>query len=290
MRPDDQLDRDHSPSVLQTEADDGDGEAAHHLALMSASGAGRNQDWVEAFQRLDQAAANGHALARETRAFLGPDIDVSAWLAAPPAVSRSARPEVWTIKGFLDADVCDWLRSRATPHLVQAPVYDAETGVPQIKRSRSNRAASFDVLDCDLVMMLVRARIACVTGLPVLGLEPVQVLNYQAGEGFTPHYDWLDADKPGHQADLAQNGQRAATFLTFLNDDYEGGETEMEALGLKHRGAKGDALFWANVRSDGRVDLATRHAGLPPTSGQKWVYSQWLRDRVPAYLSGSGPA
>lgn len=285
MRSDDQLGRDHTPSVLTAEADAGDGEAAHHLALMSAAGAGRTQDWPEALRRLNQAASSGHALALRTRAFLGAEVDVEAWMASPKAVAVCDSPEVWKIEGFLSAEVCDWLQSRAAPHLVQAPVYDAETGAPRIKQSRSNRAVSFDILDCDLVMMLARARIARACGLPVLGLEPVQVLNYRIGEAFTPHYDWLDADKPGHQADLAENGQRAATFLTYLNDDYGGGETEMEAIGLKHRGGKGDALFWANTRPDGRIDLATRHAGLPPTSGEKWVYSQWLRERAPGALN-----
>ena len=76
-------------------------------------------------------------------------------------------------------------------------------------------------------------------------LEPAQVLHYAVGEAFTAHYDGFDAAKPGHQAEIEANGQRVATFLTYLNDDYEGGETEMEALGLMHRGQKGDALFWS---------------------------------------------
>ena len=284
MRSEDQLDRDHTPSVLMAEADAGDGEAAHHLALMSASGLARPQDWAEALRRLDQAAANGHALATETRKLLGPDLDLEGWLIAPEPTELSASPHVLTIKGFVPAAVCDWFCDRAEPHLDWAPVSDPQSGQPVIRRTRSNSAASFDVLDCDLVMMLVRERIARTTGHPTLGMEPVQVLHYSVGEAFTPHYDWLDPEVPGYGRDLEADGQRAVTFLTYLNDAYEGGETEMEAIGLKHRAATGDALYWANIKPNGRVDLGTRHAGLPPTSGEKWVYSQWLRDRAPAYL------
>ena len=150
----------------------------------------------------------------------------------------------------------------------------------------TNTSATFDVLDCDLVMMLLRERIARAAGLPVVGLEPVHILNYAVGQAFKPHHDWLDADIPGHKQDLHERGQRIATFLLYLNDDYEGGETEMAAIGLRHRARKGDALVWANVKPDGRIDPATRHAGLPPTSGEKWVYSQWLRNRAPRYLIG----
>lgn len=285
MRSDDQLDRDHAPSVLTVEADAGDGEAAHHLALMSACGLARSQDWAEAFRRLDQAAANGHRLASETRRFLGQNVDVDSWLTPPDPSVVSQAPHVLAIAGFISGEACDWLRSRADPHLEKAPVYDPVSGQPIIKWSRSNSAASFDILDCDLVMMLVRERIARATGLPLTGLEPVQVLHYCVGQAFTPHYDWLDPDKPGHRPDLEEGGQRVATFLTYLNDDYSGGETEMEAISLMHRGRKGDALLWSNIKPDGRIDLATRHAGRPPTSGEKWVYSQWLRDRAPNHLS-----
>ena len=44
---------------------------------------------------------------------------------------------------------------------------------------------------------------------------------------------------------------------------------------------KGDALMWANTRPDGAIDHGTRHAGLPPIAGEKWVLSQWLRGRAP---------
>ena len=286
MRPDDQLDRDHSPSVLMAEADAGDGEAAHHLALMSASGLARPQDWTEALSRLRQAADHGHELAARTAAFLGASPDVRAWITPPAPVVLSAEPHVLAIADFVSPEACDWLIERARPWLKAAEVYDPDTGGALIETSRTNTSATFDVLDCDLVMMLLRERIARAAGLPVVGLEPVHILNYAVGQAFKPHHDWLDADIPGHKQDLHERGQRIATFLLYLNDDYEGGETEMAAIGLRHRARKGDALFWANVKPDGRIDPATRHAGLPPTSGEKWVYSQWLRNRAPRYLIG----
>lgn len=286
MRTEDQLARDHTPSVLMAEADAGDGEAAHHLALMHGAGLGCPQDWSEALRRLRQAAASGHTLAKATCDFLGAEPDVQAWISPPAPTELSASPHVLTIDGFIDEATCAWIRDRAEPYLEKAKVFDPETGEGQVKWSRTNSAASFALLDCDLVMLLVRQRIARATGLPVAGLEPFHVLHYAPGEAFTPHYDWLDPSKAGHQADLEEFGQRVATFLVYLNEDFEGGETQMEAAGVRHRGKTGDALFWANVRPDGRIDLATMHAGLPPTSGEKWVYSQWLRNRAPRHLGG----
>ena len=52
--------------------------------------------------------------------------------------------------------------------------------------------------------------------------------------------------------------------------------------GIAFRGRTGDGLFFANVLSNGQPDLLTLHTGRPPTSGEKWILSQWIRDRPPA--------
>ena len=91
--------------------------------------------------------------------------------------------------------------------------------------------------------------------------------------------DYLDTTQPGYAREVAERGQRVATFLLYLNDDYEGGETEFPFLGFRYKGKKGDALLFWNVTPSGAPDLNTRHAGTPPTSGEKWVLSQWLRQR-----------
>jgi hypothetical protein len=74
-------------------------------------------------------------------------------------------------------------------------------------------------------------------------------------------------------------GQRIKTCLVYLNDDFEGGETEFPKLALKYRGRTGDALIFENVKPNGSGDLSTLHAGLPPTRGEKWLFSQWMRSK-----------
>ena len=34
-----------------------------------------------------------------------------------------------------------------------------------------------------------------------------------------------------------------------------------------------------NVDAAGQPDRRTLHAGLPPSAGEKWLLSQWFRDR-----------
>ena len=273
----------HDPLALAAAADAGDAAAAHRLAVLTAIGLGLPKDWPGALGRLEQAARLGHPTAGQQLALLsGPaGIDLAAWLTAPAPRSLSPGPAIFAIEGFLPDSVCDWLRNRAAAMTEPALVYDPETGGGRREGARTNAAAQFTLERMDVVLAVVRERIARAAGLPVPGLEWTQVLHYAVGQSFDWHVDWLDPALPGYAADLAGRGQRIATCLVFLNDDFEGGETAFEAGDLRHRGRKGDALLWANTLPDGSIDRRTRHAGLPPVSGEKWVLSQWLRGRAP---------
>ena len=105
------------------------------------------------------------------------------------------------------------------------------------------------------------------------------MLHYGVGEEFVLHCDFLDPQ--AFAEEIARHGQRAATVLIYLNDSFEGGETSFPRLGLNHRGKTGDALVFSNVDGAGMPDDRAQHAGCPPTAGEKWVFSQWVRDRAP---------
>ncbi len=273
----------NDPAALAAAADAGNPDAAHRLAVLTAMGLGLPQDWRAALARLTQAADLGHATAGRQLDLLSGHAggDMTVWLTPPAPRPLVEGPAVLAIEGFLSAPVCDWLKGRAVDMAEPALVYDPLTGAGRRESVRTNAAAQFGLDAMDVVLAVVRERIARTAGLPVPGLEWTQVLHYAVGQTFDWHVDWLDPALPGYAADLAARGQRIATCLVFLNDDFEGGETAFEAGGLRHRGRKGDALLWANTLPDGSVDPRTRHAGLPPTKGEKWVLSQWLRGRAP---------
>jgi prolyl 4-hydroxylase len=114
--------------------------------------------------------------------------------------------------------------------------------------------------------------------MPTQFFEPPTMLHYKPGETFQPHYDFLDDTKPGLSNEIAQNGQRVLTFLLYLNESFDGGETEFPLIDVRYKGNKGDALCFWNVMADGSPDRRTLHAGLPPTRGEKWLLSQWVRN------------
>lgn len=274
-------------AALAQTADAGDGDAALRLAVLCGLGLGRQQDWSEALQRLDQAIEAGHPDALQQKRMLAPGggpIDLAHWMAPPVWTVVSERPHILSLPGFASSEICDRLIALASPGLSRAEIYDPATGRGRVDRVRSNSAFVFGLAATDLVLVLLRERMARTAGLPITGLEPTQVLRYHVGETFDWHVDFLDPAIPGQASDLTARGQRIATLLLYLNDDFDGGETAFEIGEIRHRGRKGDALMWANTLPEGRVDRQTRHAGLPPTRGEKWVLSQWMRPASRAWI------
>jgi hypothetical protein len=194
------------------------------------------------------------------------------------------------MEGFASKDECHWLIDRARDRLHRAAVVD-DSGLMTVESARTNSGFEFLLADMNLVIEAIRLRISAATRLPLPLFEPVQVLHYAPGEEFRPHHDFFDPALPGHAEQIREHGQRIATFLIYLNDDYAGGETAFPRAQITYRGKTGDALFVANVDRSGRPDPSTLHSGTPPASGEKWILSQWIREKAPvAPTVGSGPA
>lgn len=290
-------------------AEEGSAEAAHRLAVFAAEGIGEPQSWPDALIHLKRAATLGHRIAQAELAGLsgnwlrakalltgkpspveadlpGDAIDLSSWLQVPAPRLDFASPRVFTVPRFLSPGVCDWLIERARPNLHRAQTFDPRTGGAQVVEGRNHSCWGFNVAQSDVVIAIVRARMAQLTGHSVYGFEDTSVLHYSPGEQFAPHYDFIEPNTQAALSDIASTGQRAVTFLVYLNDGYEGGETNFPRLGRSYKGTKGDALFYDNVLpADGSPDRRTLHTGTMLRRGQKWLLSQWIRSR-PAWLKG----
>jgi prolyl 4-hydroxylase len=284
--------------LIMAAAERGGGYACALAAALVASGVAGAPDWPRALDYLQRAAEDGYVPAQHQLRILaeawGPTdirdgrwrllrraVNLQAWLTPPAPRTLTDDPWLRAFDAILPPAVCDWIITRAKERLGPAKIYDVQTGGPKTDDSRRNSAAEFGLADMDLVFLIVRERLAVAAGLPVANMQGPQVLHYAVGERFTPHHDFLDPAFEGHARDLAAGGQRVATVLVYLNEELEGGETDFPTLGLRHRGGRGDALVFANVDAAGQPDRRTLHAGLAPTSGEKWLLSQWIRDRPP---------
>lgn len=278
----------------------GDGEAAYHLSAVISAGAGVPKDWRRAMDLLGAAAAGGWEPARRQVAVLtaqaatgrpAPDpvsdaadwraaaaaIDLDRWLRPPPGVVFSQSPHIRVFAEFIPEPLCGLVIESARGKLAAAPLYAADEHGNVVGGHRNNRAAFIDWMEGGVAVNIVRERMAAALAVDTSGMENLSVLNYRPGERFLPHYDFLDETLPGHATAIALYGQRIATFLVTLNDAYEEGGTYFTALGQALRGGTGDGICFLNVGADGKPDLSSQHAGLPPTSGEKWIISQFVR-------------
>ena len=256
---------------------------------------GRSPDWKTGLDQLQRSAELGYEPAQAQLRIMaelkGPQppaaswarlrraIDIDAWRSPPPAEILSADPAVSVVRGLLPRPACDWLISRVRDKLQRALVHNPDTHAQTQNEIRTNSNAVFRLTDTNLVVMLLQERLAVASGTQVKSMEGPQVLHYAPGEQYRRHFDFMEPHLPGNAAMIAQYGQRTQTLLVYLNEGYEGGETDFPTLGLRFKGAAGDALMFRNVGAGGQPDRRMGHAGLPPATGEKWLFSQWIRDR-----------
>jgi prolyl 4-hydroxylase len=278
-----------SIATLREAAARGGGEAAALLSICAAWGIAQARNVDTALDHLARAAELGwdpalrelQLLARDSGSdstALRRKVDVASWRSIPPARVVFEKPRIVVVEGFATADECRWLIGRAGSGLTRAKVYRGNS-TPQVVQTRTNREMSFTIFNADVVLSLIRDRIAAASGAPVTHFEIAKLLHYSPGEQFALHADFIEAKTPELAHDLAARGQRVATFLIYLNDGYEGGATQFPRLDWQYRGGRGDALLFSNVDAGGTPDYDTVHAGMPPTAGEKWVLSQWVRAR-----------
>lgn len=296
--------------LISEAAAQGDARSAELSAIIFGAGVHCAQNWGTALHWLQLAAELGSVRSRGALAVLCADRDLAArasvagaprelWrelraqtdlgrlLSPAPVRTLHREPVMGLVADMAEPWLCDWLIGQARGRLTQAEVYNPYTQGRESTPERTNSSALMSLLDTDLAQIALQARIAATVGIPFANLEPAFVLHYAPGQTFHDHYDFVDPETPGYADEIARNGQRVTTFLIYLNDGYDGGETDFPRLGISHRGTAGQGFFFANVRANGEADTATLHAGRPPSRGEKWVLSQFIRDRalVPGHSS-----
>jgi prolyl 4-hydroxylase len=265
-------------AFLRHAADAGDGAAAHICSVLAAQDDALPDRWRVGEDYLKLAVNAGLPLAREEQTLLARHGGGEALSSALPVQLLSESPYVAIVENCAPLDVCDWLIARARPRLHRAVIYNDESGGPIEDSARNNSSVGFSPLEADLILTAMRARIAATMRRNIETLEPTSILHYAPGQRYRPHFDFLDETQANYAEELATRGQRAATFLIYLNDDYVGGETDFPRLKLRHKGKRGDALIFHSLDDTGKPDPRTLHAGLGVVKGEKWIFSQWLRN------------
>ncbi|XP_009622125.1 probable prolyl 4-hydroxylase 10 isoform X1 [Nicotiana tomentosiformis] len=202
----------------------------------------------------------------------------------------SLEPRAYIYHNFLSKEECEYLISLAKPHMQKSTVVDSATGKSKDSRVRTS-SGTFLARGRDKVIRNIEKRIADFTFIPVEHGEGLQVLHYEVGQKYEPHYDYfLD------EFNTKNGGQRIATVLMYLSDVEEGGETVFPAAkgnysavpwwnelsecgkgGLSVKPKRGDALLFWSMKPDATLDPSSLHGGCPVIKGNKWSSTKWIR-------------
>ncbi|KAI4316989.1 hypothetical protein L6164_024906 [Bauhinia variegata] len=201
----------------------------------------------------------------------------------------SWEPRAFIYHNFLSKEECEYLISLAKPYMVKSTVVDSKTGQSKDSRVRTS-SGMFLRRGRDKIIRDIEKRIADFTFIPVENGEGLQILHYEVGQKYEPHYDYfLD------EFNTKNGGQRIATLLMYLSDVEEGGETVFPAAkisfssvpwwnelsecgrkGLSVKPKMGDALLFWSVRPDSTLDPSSLHGGCPVIRGNKWSSTKWM--------------
>lgn len=177
---------------------------------------------------------------------------------------------------LLTSDECDAIRDFSSGLcLTQSTVTsNDENGNPVRSvgeyRTNHNLRLSYDA--SDLIGEVYR-RVSSIVSLPVENIE-MEVNKYHVGEYFLPHYDFL----PPEWIE-GTGGQRLYSCVIYLNDDFEGGQTNFPNISHIVQPVKGNAIVWRNCYEDSTIsDHLSLHESVSVTSGEKWALILWIRE------------
>lgn len=144
---------------------------------------------------------------------------------------------------------------------------------------------------CDLSNSLgaptvkLNERINAHMGIHELFGEILQGQHYEETQEFKSHTDTFAPNSEEFEKFAKTTGQRTWTFMIYLNELEDGGETKFTKVKtsggkeLSFRPEKGLAVTWNNLYVNGDINNYSMHQGCPVKKGEKIIITKWFRER-----------
>jgi prolyl 4-hydroxylase len=116
------------------------------------------------------------------------------------------------------------------------------------------------------IVKKIESKVSELSGMPIKNQEDLQVVKYVDNGFFKNHWDLPDSYK---------KYQRYMTFLMYLNDDFEGGETVFPKLQTTVFPKKGRVAIFYNSDLEGNKLEDSLHSG-NIVKGTKWICTKWV--------------
>ena len=184
-------------------------------------------------------------------------------------------PRVVLFQSFLSDTECDELIRLSRDRMQASHVIDMNSGNTRADAGRTSSGTAFGRGESPFIERIER-RIEALLQWPYERGEALQILRYEVGQEYKPHYDYVDPTQPGSAPFLARGGQRVASLVMYLNTPLDGGGTNFPDVGFEIAAHKGCAVYFSYDRPHPMT--RSRHGGMPVRAGEKWVATKWLRE------------
>lgn len=177
------------------------------------------------------------------------------------------------VQNVLTPEECKYIIDKAEPMFTRSSV----VGVDGPDASRTSQTAWISKEDPVARKVFEKALEA--TGKTMDECEDLQVVKYEPNTYYREHHDSCCDDTQACANFEKDGGQRVATLLVYLNSDFTDGETHFPNLDLKLKAEPGSAILFRPLGSDeAKCHPKALHAGLPISSGVKYVCNAWVRE------------
>ena len=189
--------------------------------------------------------------------------------------TRDGPYDIQEFPNFLSDEECERIIRISSPRLSTSRVYTSNLDLED-KSVRISDQCWLKDSDDEFIAEL-SARIATTTKTAIASQEELQVVRYKEGGFYKPHYDCCN--KLTDDCDRLNNGlgPRFMTFIMYLNDNFEGGETYFPHINKGVKPQKGKAAIFYSVDQEGELLPKSLHGGLDVRNGEKWICNKWIR-------------
>ena len=190
----------------------------------------------------------------------------------------SSDPIIYVVDDFISEDECQEFINCSKDKLQPATV----VGLNE-ERKLQDRTNEFAWLEhhANETIHEVSKRLSILVQMPIRNAEMFQVVHYESGTEYKPHFDSFDQSTELGKKYWEPGGQRMITALIYLNDVADGGATYFPELNISINPKKGNVLVFHNTISETtNINPRSLHAGMPVTSGEKWAANLWFRENL----------
>jgi prolyl 4-hydroxylase len=190
----------------------------------------------------------------------------------------SSDPIIYVVDDFISEDECQEFINCSKDKLQPATVIGLNE-----ERKVKNRTNEFAWLEhhANESIHEVSKRLSILVQMPIRNAEMFQVVHYESGTEYKPHFDSFDQSTELGKKYWEPGGQRMITALIYLNDVEDGGATYFPELNISINPKKGNVLVFHNTISETtNINPRSLHAGMPVTSGEKWAANLWFRENL----------